>query len=100
MQNIIKKLKFKDKIDLIKQIESNLDIFAKELSAIGLNPMYENAYDNSLEKQKYLDLISEIDSNGISKSGLLNPFDNSIDTTILLEARYKHMMVTGTNRFR
>jgi len=95
MQNIIKKLNFKDKIDLIKQIESNLDIFAKELSAIGSNPLREYDYDNNVEKQKYLNLISEIDSNGISKSGLLNPFDNSIDTTIPLEARHKHMMVTG-----
>jgi energy-coupling factor transporter ATP-binding protein EcfA2 len=95
MQNIIKKLKARDKIDLVRQVQFNLDIFAKELSAIGANPINEYDYDNDVEKQKYLNLISEIDGNSISKDGVLNPFDNSIDTSIPLEARRKHMMVTG-----
>lgn len=95
MQNIIKKLKALDKIDLVRQVQFNLDIFAKELSAIGSNPLNEYNYDNSVEKQKYLEFISSIDGNGISRDGVLNPFDNSIDTAIPLEARRKHMMVTG-----
>ncbi|WP_434579831.1 type IV secretion system DNA-binding domain-containing protein [Sulfurimonas sp. NW15] len=95
IQNIIEKLKARDKINLLKQIDSNLMHFAKELSVIGLNPLNENNYDNNVEKQKYLNLISEIDSNNISKNELLNPFDGSIDRIIPLEARYKHMMITG-----
>jgi len=95
MQNIIKKLKARDKIDLVRQVQFNLGIFAKELSAIGANPINEYDHDNDVEKQKYLNLISEIDGNSISKDGILNPFDNSIDTAIPLEARCKHMMVTG-----
>jgi len=95
MQNIIKKLKVLDKIDLTRQIQFNLDTFAKELSAIGLNPLNEYDYDNSVEKQKYLETISGTDDNGISKNGVLNPFDNSIDTAIPLEARWKHMGITG-----
>lgn len=95
MQNIIKKLKVLDKIDLVRQVQFNLDTFAKELSAIGSNPINEYDYDNSIEKQQYLNLITEIDGNGISRDGVLNPFDNSIDTAIPLEARRKHMMVTG-----
>lgn len=95
MQNIIKKLKALDKVDLLRQVQFNLDTFAKELSAIGSNPLNEYDYDNNVEKQKYLNLISEIDANGISRDGVLNPFDNNIDRAIPLEARRKHMMVTG-----
>jgi len=95
MQNIIKKLNVLDKIDLIKQIQFSLDIFAKELSAIGLNPLNEYYYDNSIEKQQYLNLITEIDGNNTSKDTILNPFDSSIDSAIPLKARHKHMMITG-----
>lgn len=95
LQNIIKKLKALDKIDLLKQIQFNLNIFAKELCAIGSNPLNEYDYDNGVEKQKYLNLISEIDGNGISRDSVLNPFDNSIDTAIPLDARRKHMIITG-----
>lgn len=95
MQNIIQKLKAQDKIDLVRQIDNNLIGFAKELSAIGSNPLNEYDYNNDVEKQQYLNLISEIDSNGISRDGILNPFDNSIDTTIPLETRWKHMSITG-----
>jgi hypothetical protein len=95
MQNIIKKLKARDKIDLVRQVQFNLDIFAIELSAIGSNPLNEYDYDNSVEKQKYLEFISSIDANGISRDSVLNPFDNSIDAAIPLDARCKHMMITG-----
>lgn len=95
MKNIIKKLKVLDKIDLTRQIHFNLDTFAKELSTIGLNPLNECYYDNSVEKRKYLETISSIDNNGISKVGVLNPFDNSIDKAIPLESRHKHMIITG-----
>lgn len=95
LQNIINKMQLADKIDLVRQIEFNLDIFAKELSAIGSNPLMEYDYNNSVEKQRYLNDISKIDGNVIQKNGILSPFDNSIDTMIPLDARCKHMMITG-----
>lgn len=84
-----------DKIDLVRQIEFNLVDFAKELSAIGSNPLNEYGFDNGTEKQKYLDMISAINGNGVSGNNTLSPFDTSIDTAIPLAARHKHMMITG-----
>lgn len=95
IQNIIKKMGVLDKIDLLRQIECNLDTFAKELSAIGLNPLNEYDYDNGVEKQKYLDIISKIDNYGICRNSILSPFDNNIDTVISLDTRFKHMLITG-----
>lgn len=95
MQNIIIKTGAVDKIDLLRKIKFSLEVFAEELSAIGSNPLNEYDYSNGTEKQKYLNLISEIDVNGISRNDVLNPFDNSIDTAIPLDARRKHMMITG-----
>ncbi len=95
MQNIIQKLKVQDKIDLVRQIDNNLMWFAKELSAIGSYPLNEYDYNNSIEKRRYINHISKIDANGISNNSILTPFDNSINMAIPLEARYKHMMITG-----
>mgnify|MGYP002713146271 CR=1 FL=1 len=96
MQNIIKKLKARDKIDLVRQIDNNILWFAKELSAIGSNPLNEYDYNNDLEKQKYLNSIYKVDGNTISSNGLLSPFDDSFDRLIHSDNR-THTYITGTS---
>ena len=77
MQNIIKKMRVQDKIDFTRQLEFDTDIFAKELSAIGLCPLDEYDYNNDIGRQKYLDIISKTNNNCLSLNNILDPFDDN-----------------------
>lgn len=95
MQNIIKKMRVQDKIDFTRQIEFNSDIFAKELSAIGLYSLDEYDYNNDIERQKYLDIISKTNNNCLSLNNILDPFDDNFENLIPIIERYKHCYITG-----
>jgi len=95
MQNLINKMRVQDKIDFTRQLEFNLNTFAKELSAIGSQPLNEDNYNNDIERQKYLESISSIYGNGISRNNILSPFDNSLESLIPVHERFKHCYITG-----
>ncbi len=94
MQNLIKKMNVQDKIDLVREIEFNLNIFAKELSAIGSQPQDKDNYNNDIERQKYLDIISKA-NNCLFSNKILNPFDDNFENLIPLVEKFKHTYITG-----
>lgn len=94
LDNIMNQLQVDDKISFYKKIHGSLDIFAKELSAIGNMP-----HDDSLQNQnkEFIKLLDNMDENiaKLVENNVLDPFSNNFKSLIPVIERYKHTYITG-----
>lgn len=99
IENIMTKMGVSDKITLYKNIQVSLDLFSKELSAIGNLPFSEKEFDTY--NKKFAELVNEIDEENLNllkrfnHHPILDPFDDSFETLIPVHERFMHTYITG-----
>ncbi|MCT7566849.1 type IV secretion system DNA-binding domain-containing protein [Aliarcobacter butzleri] len=92
LENIMKYNNADDKILFYKNLCDSLDIFAKELSAIGnLDCKTFNQND------EFIKLLDSMDENieNLIKDNILDPFSDNFANLIPVVERYKHTYITG-----
>lgn len=92
LENIMKYNNADDKILFYKNLCDSLDIFAKELSAIGnLDCEIFNQND------EFIKLLDSMDENieNLIKDNILDPFSDNFANLIPVAERYKHTYITG-----
>ena len=92
LENIMKYNNADDKILFYKNLCDSLDIFAKELSAIG--NLDCKTFNQNDEFIKLLDSMDENIENPI-KDKKLDPFSDNFENLIPVVERYKHTYITG-----
>ncbi|MFY4788226.1 type IV secretory system conjugative DNA transfer family protein [Aliarcobacter butzleri] len=92
LENIMKYNNADDKILFYKNLCDSLDIFAKELSAIG-NLDCKTFNQNN----EFIELLDSMDENieNLIKDNILDPFSDNFANLIPVAERYKHTYITG-----
>ncbi|MCT7602159.1 type IV secretory system conjugative DNA transfer family protein [Aliarcobacter butzleri] len=99
IENIMSEMGVSDKITLYKNLQDSLELFSKELSAIGNLPFAGNEF-NTYNK-KFAELLNEIDEENLNllkrfnHQPILDPFDNSFEILIPTHERFMHTYITG-----
>ncbi|MCT7514782.1 type IV secretory system conjugative DNA transfer family protein [Aliarcobacter cryaerophilus] len=92
LENIIKHINVNDKISFYKNLYDGLELFSKELSAIGnLDCKTFNQND------EFIKLLDSMDENieNLIKDNILDPFSDNFANLIPVAERYKHTYITG-----
>ncbi len=99
IENIMSEMGVSDKVTLYKNLQDSLELFSKELSAIGNLPFSEKEFD--IYNKKFEELLNDIDQEELNslkrfnKQPILDPFDNSFEILIPIHERFMHTYITG-----